>query len=107
MGDLQLIKDICPVRNQVSPQLLLYCMPCHNYCNDTASQIAVTKEVSTSIRNRQHPSTSEHGLSPGKTASWSHAGSQRRNALVTNKNIEIGPLMKRKLSLPPINTHHK
>lgn len=64
----------------------------------TASHLALTKELSTNLKEKRHPSMSEQTLSSGRV--WS---AQRRNALVTAKTVEIGPLMKRKLSLPPIN----
>ena len=70
--------------------------------NTTASQLVLINEVSTHVKDRQYTTTSE--TSPNKATSW-YSGSHRRNALVTVKDPEVGPLMKRKLSLPPINTH--
>ena len=70
----------------------------------TASHLMLTKELRAYHKDKPQASVSEHGLSHSKPA-WSQ-GASRRNALITAKNVEIGPLMKRKLSLPPIDSHY-
>lgn len=72
----------------------------HHFLYYAASHLMLTKELRAYHKDKPQASVSEHGLSHGRPAV------SRRNALITAKNVEIGPLMKRKLSLPPINTHH-
>ena len=62
-----------------------------------ASHITLSKDLH-KLKEKPQASMSEQTL-----GNRSH-GPRRRNALITAKSVaEAGPLMKRKLSLPPIN----
>ena len=65
----------------------------------------LANELQAYYKDRPQAGISENGLSHHGKPAWSQ-GASRRNALITAKNVEVGPLMKRKLSLPPINTRH-
>ena len=60
------------------------------------------------MRERVTQSTTNMTALQSPSASWftSTSPRRRRGALVGFKEVEVGPLMQRKLSLPPLKTTH-